>query len=283
VSKKIIVNGVIEDAVKYNILLINRAFRYGDGLFETIRVYNGFPLFAELHYKRLTDGLSFFKINAPEIHDFALFYNNLIEIIKANNINSGGRIRYTVCRASEGFYKPLSDRSLSIIEAAVIENNTYLLNEKGLLVFIYDDVLKPINKLTRYKNPFAFLHVLASQYQTESNYEILLLNEQNNICEGINSNIFILKNKVLYTPHLEQACVNGIMRQLIIQYISKLMHIEILETTINRTDLLDADEILFTNVVQGVKWAMGFDKKRYYNTFSKSLIENINNFINSQI
>jgi len=282
VAHRIIVNGVIEEAVKYNILLNNRAFRYGDGLFETIRVCNGVPLFADLHHKRLTEGLSLFKIDAPEIDDFAFFYNNLIEIIKSNGIKSGGRIRYSVSRASEGFYKPQSDKSLSIIEATEITDNLYKLNEKGLLVFVYEEILKPINILCQYKNPYAFLHILASQFQKESHHEICLMNEKNNICEGISSNIFIVKNNILYTPHINQSCINGIMRQVIIQFISKILDTEVVETSIVKFDLADADEIFFTNVIQGVRWVMGFEKKRYYYKFSKLLIENINNFIQSQ-
>lgn len=275
----IIINGIAEDATMYETLINNRAFRYGDGLFETIRVCNGKPLFAEKHYERFMDGLKILKIESIEAHDFSFFKHNLNAVINSNNISNGGRIRYSINRTSGGYYKPLDNTGISIVEGQRIDDNSYQLNQQGLLIDLYDEVLKPYNILSPFKNAFALIHVLAGLKNCGVNYESILLNEQRNICEGVNSNIFILKNGTLHTPSLDQGCVRGIMRKVIMNDISRILNIEVIETTITRTFLKEADEIFLTNAIQGIKWVLGFEEKRYLNTFSKLVIQTINEFI----
>jgi len=282
-KNSILINGILEDVSMHESLLSNRAFRYGDGLFETIRIYNGTPLFAEYHHKRLIDGLNLLKIESEEKDNLTLFKNNLNKIIISNRIREGGRIRYSISRNSGGYYKPLSTSGISIVEANNIEDNFYKLNDQGVQIEIYEDILKPINILSPFKNAFSLIHVLAGIHNSGINYESILLNEQKNICEGVSSNIFILKNNILYTPSLNQGCVNGIMRFILINYLSKKLNIEVVETKIKSDFFNNADEIFFTNVIQGIKWVLGFGKKRYYNTFSKLLTQNLNEFIEASL
>lgn len=280
-KKIILLNGVIEAFSLHESLLNNRAFRYGDGLFETIRVCNGKPLFAELHYKRLTEGLSMLKIRSKEADSFEFFINNLYCVIEKNNISEGGRIRYNIFRNSGGFYKPMTNEGISLVEGESIENNLYELNEQGILVNIFEDILKPINILSPYKNTNALIHVMAGLKNQDINYESVLLNEQKNICEGVSSNIFIFKNNILYTPALNQGCVKGIMRLIIIENLSKALNIKVVETNLKQDLLHTAEEVFLTNVIQGVKWILGYEKKRYYNSLSKKLIFILNDFISN--
>ncbi|OQA01250.1 MAG: D-alanine aminotransferase [Bacteroidetes bacterium ADurb.Bin408] len=276
-SQKVFYNGQIEDAKKFSYLLNNRAFRYGDGLFETIRVYNGRPLFKELHHKRLTAGLSVLKIKAPEA-DALYFFDTLQNIIAAQNIKSGGRIRYSVWRTSGGYYTPNSDCGVSLVEAQHLPQNAFELNEKGFLISIYKEITKPCTLLSPFKNPYAQLHVMAGMHKREPGWETVLINQQNNLCEGISSNIFILKDNILLTPAPDQACVKGIMRQVIIENLAAVLNLKTIETQISELDLQNADEVFFTNAIQGVRWALGFEKKRYYNTLSRKITGVLNEF-----
>lgn len=279
----ILINGSPEESFQHESLLKNRAFRFGDGLFETIRVYNGIPLFAELHFDRMAEGLSLLKIECDDMKDFKFFENNLNNIVNTNNLKKGGRIRYSVSRLSDGFYKPQACKGISIVEGLNIEDDIYKCNEKGVIIKLYEDILKPINILTPYKNAFPLIHVLAGLNSSEFNCESILINEQNYICEGVSSNIFVLKNNILYTPDLSQGCVRGIMRHVVINILSKLLNVVVVETKMEKDFLIDADEIFFTNVIQGIKWVMGYEKKRYYNAFSKLLSQKLDEYIKSEL
>jgi len=277
-NQNVFYNGQIEDAEKLSVLLNNRAFRYGDGLFETIRVFNGKPLFVELHHKRLSEGLSFLKIKAPEA-DASLFLERINNLITVQNIRAGGRIRYSVWRTAGGYYAPDSDEAVSLVEAQPLPQNAFELNEKGSLICIYKEITKPFTQLSSFKNPYAQLHVMAGMYKREAGWETVLINQQNKLCEGLSSNIFVLKNNTLLTPSLDQACVKGIMRQVITEKISALLNLKVEETQIDECDLLEADEVFFTNAIQGVSWALGFEKKRYYNAVSRKILTKLNEFV----
>lgn len=277
-NQKVFYNGQIEDAEKLSLLLNNRAFRYNDGLFETIRIYNGKPLFVERHHKRLSEGLSVLKIKAPEA-DASLFLERINSLITAQNISAGGRIRYSVWRAAGGYYTPASDEAVSLVEAQLLAQNAFELNEKGGLICIYKEITKPFTLLSSFKNPYSQIHVMAGMYKREPGWETVLINQQNRLCEGISSNIFVLKNNTLLTPSLDQACVKGIMRQVIIENISALLNLHVKETHIDESDLLEADEVFFTNAIQGVRWALGFEKKRYYNVVSRKISAVLNEFV----
>lgn len=101
------------------------------------------------------------------------------------------------------------------------------------------------------------------------------MNENSNIIESSNSNIFLWLNQKIITPPLSSGCIAGIMRKVIINILIEL-NIEIVERDITQKDLEMSNEIFLTNVISGITWVGGFKHIRYYNTLSKKITKKLN-------
>jgi branched-chain amino acid aminotransferase len=209
-------NGDFEESEQISLDQVKRGFNFGDGLFETIRVGDGKPLFLKAHFKRFFKGLDELKINYSEINPIILT-SKIEELINVNNITNGARIRLSAFRSGSGAYMPISNDLNYLIEVFPIESNFYNTNKRGLSVDLFNDLNKPYNRLSSYKTSNALVYVMASVYASENNYDdVFILNDNGNVIESTNSNVFISSNGVLYTPPLSEGCIGGIMRMKLI-------------------------------------------------------------------
>ena len=83
----------------------------------------------------------------------------------------------------------------------------------------------------------------------------------------------------LITPPIEDGCLNGILRKQIIQVVSKMEEIELLEQSISPFELQKADELFITNVIVGIQPITKYRKKEFTTQLSKVLVEKINDLI----
>lgn len=254
----------------------NRAFRFGDGFFETMRVFNGKVLFIENHMARINDTLSVLKIVPPENFSIETLRNQIQGLITRNKIEQGGRVRVTFYRKSAGFYMPKSDELGIYIEADAIINNDFELSQHGKIVDIFPDMRKDINRLSVFKTLNTQLYVMSALYSREKLLdESLIQNAKLAIIESTSSNIFIVSNGVLYTPSIEDGCIAGTMRMNVIN-LALEQKIKVYECTINPHNLLTADEFFLTNAAKGIEWVVGYRTKRYYNDMAKRLTACLN-------
>lgn len=254
----------------------NRAFRFADGFFESIRVVNGKAIFMENHFARIMDTARALKIQPAESFTFDNLVHQVQGLLKRNRIEAGGRVRITFYRKSTGFYLPKQDDLGYYIEAEAILDNEFVMNSTGKLVDIFVDFKKDVNRLSVYKTLNCQLYVMAALYGREKGLdESLIQNNRNSIIESTSSNIFIVSNGVLYTPTLEDGCVAGTMRMNIIN-LALENKIKVYECTLNPHNLLAADEMFLTNAVRGIEWVVGYRTKRYYNDMGKRMLALLN-------
>ena len=117
--------------------------------------------------------------------------------------------------------------------------------------------------------------MLAMNFAKENKLDdVLFLNYKKNIVETSNSNVFIYANNQLITPKITEGCVDGIMRHIII--LVKNLDLKIVESEINVDDMLNAQEIILTNAVSGIRFVSVFRTKRYMNFMAKKIFEEIN-------
>jgi branched-chain amino acid aminotransferase len=274
-KKFISINGNNQEATNLN-LYTNRAFKFGDGVFETIRIVNGRALFLEHHINRLITGAKAMKIDVSQNLNVSYFTKTINELSHLNKIKQGGRIRLTLFRSGEGAYKPTSNDGSYVIEMIPIDDNYFKLNTEGLIIDIYNIMKKSLDQFSRFKTLNSLLYVQASIYAHENKLDdSLILNGDGNIIESSRSNIFIVSNGVLYTPPLEDGCVGGIMRMNIIN-IAINKKIKVYECSLRPQNLLIADEVFLTNTIKGIEWVRGFQNKRYYHDLSKKIIDELN-------
>jgi branched-chain amino acid aminotransferase len=255
--------------------LDNRAFRYGDGLFETMRLMKGQLKFPDLHADRLQRGMKALKIEGYSQMDSWFLKDKAEELARRNKIKHG-RLRLTVYRDAEGLYTPSQNKMGYCIEIHPLDEPRYFLNGKGLIMDIFEELPKPSNYLSNIKTCNSLIYVMAGLYKAQNKLDdVFLLNQNGFLCEASSSNIFILYQNHLYTPALSEGCVEGVMRQVIIN-IAKQINIPITEAQINAEILYVADEVFLTNAARGIQSVMGFGVRRYFNEVSKQLIEELN-------
>ncbi len=277
VNSFILYNGEYHLKDEFGLSYKNRAFCYGDGLFETMHANGTDIQFFEDHMIRLKYGMGILKMEIPTIIESGFIEKEIIKLLHKNKLYQGVRIRLSVFRNDGGKYTPASNNISYLIETEYIKNDYYELNQKGLLIDIFQDIRKPANQFSNLKTSNSLLYVMTGIYAKEKNIDdCILLNEAENIIEGISSNIFLIKGRTMSTPTLKDGPVAGIMRKQILKIADsvgfKINH----ESSITLEQLLNADEVFLTNSISGIRWVLAYKDKRYYNHNAKKLVDKLN-------
>ena len=273
----IILDGVLTNNINV-ISLNNRSFKYGDGFFETIHASKSKIQFLNFHFERIIDSAQKLKMKLPSHFNEDFLKNDILKLLNKNKFYLGARVRLSIFRKDGGLYTPESNLASYTIEAEKLPIHIYELNKIGLKIGIYDEIKKQISVLSSIKSNNSLIYILASIYKTEKNFDdCLLLNEHNDIIEATSSNLFVVKNNVIYTNSTSSGCVNGVMRNAIIDLAISQKYIVYDDCIFKEADLIEADEIFLTNAISGIKWVMSFKDRRYFNKVSKKLIEELNN------
>ena len=255
-------NGNVVPGDQPVITLDNRAFHYGDGVFESIRVMRGKPLFLDAHWARLVEGMRVLRIETPKGLDRQRLEHQILELMERSGLHSG-RCRLTVFRDAPGYYRPKGHAGAFTIELRPVPQEVYTLNHQGITVDIYPDMRKTVNALSVHKTLNAQLYVLSSLWCMERELDdCLLQNDRGNIIESSAGNLFIVSNGVLYTPALTDGCLGGVMRMQVIN-LALENGIKVYECSLNPQNLLAADELFLTNATRGLQWAGAYRTKRY--------------------
>jgi branched-subunit amino acid aminotransferase/4-amino-4-deoxychorismate lyase len=257
----------------------NRGFKFGDGLFESMRMCNGKLQFAEQHADRLKAGMKALKMEGFALLDEYFLRQKTAELLKKNKFNGNVRFRLSIYRDGEGLYTPQSNKIGYLLESVPLEQAQYELNQKGLIIDVYDDLTKQISKLANYKTSNALLYVMAGLFQKQHRLdEAIILNQNGFLCESTSSNVFVVYQKQIYTPALSEGCVAGVMRSVILK-LAKMHNLPLTEAQINPNILNEAEEVFVTNASSGIRWIMGYGKKRYFNEVAKELSAKLNGLI----
>ncbi|MFC3562578.1 aminotransferase class IV [Pedobacter jamesrossensis] len=254
----------------------NRGFKFGDGLFESMRLMNGKLQFADLHADRLLAGMKALKMEGYALMDDYFLRQKVAELAKRNKWNGNARLRLSVYREGAGVYTPEINKAGYVLEGIPLKTNQYELNTKGLIIDVFDEMTKSVNKLANFKTANALLYVMAGIFKSQNRLdEAMILNQHGFLCESISANVFVVYKNQIYTPALTEGCVSGVMRTAIMQ-LAKMNDMELIEAQINPEILKEAEEVFITNATQGIQWVMGYGRKRYFNEVSKFLIEKLN-------
>ena len=263
-----------------NLLQNNRAFLYGDGVFETVKIINNKILFLEEHYFRLMSAMRIVRMEIPMNFTMEYIEEQILEVVTANNCNNSGRARITVYRNQGGNYLPKTNSVSFLINAVALENQLYFIDNKEYEVDLYKDFYVTKQLLSNIKTTNKMINVVGSIFAKENDLDnCLLLNDSKNVIEGLQGNVFMLLGNKLITPPLSEGCLNGIMRKQIINLVQKIETIEVLEEPISPFDLQKADELFITNVIKGIQPITKYRKKEYKTAFANDLLLQLNAFI----
>jgi branched-subunit amino acid aminotransferase/4-amino-4-deoxychorismate lyase len=274
-DKYCILNGHLISIYEPSVAFNNRAFRYGDALFETIRFCNNRIMFLRDHLLRLKLGMTVLRMNVPAEFNSENIQELTTQLLKHNSHAPNARIRLTIFRNEGGHYIPETNDISFLIESEEVQG-MYELNQKGLWVDIYGDIKKPVNKLSNIKSANALIYVMAGlAKQSMKLDDCFLINELGNICESISANIFIVKNGTIYTAPLTEGCVAGIVRKQVMNLATQ-NKILTFESPITVNTLMNGDEVFLTSSIKGIQWVGQFKQKYYTNKMAQFFTDKLN-------
>ena len=256
----------------------NRAFLYGDGVFDTCKYSYQKLIFWEEHYLRLMAGMRILRMDIPMVFSMEYLEEEILTLIKANSLeNNPVRVRITVFRKDGGKYTPITNEVDYIIETEVMNNPFYVLNEEPYEVELFKDFFVQPDLLANVKHINRTVNVLGSIFAEENDYQnCILLNSNKSIAGMLNGNLFVVQGNTLKTPPLTDGALSGITRKMLIKTLNKTEDYEVIETSISPFELQKADELFFTNSLVVIQPISQYRKKAYPCTTAKSLIGKLN-------
>ncbi len=246
----------------------NRAFKYGDSIFETIKVVNGKLVFWEDHYFRLMASMRMLRMKIPMNFTLEFLEEEILKTVSNNDIKKNIRARLSVTRKDGGFYTPNTNEIDYLIESQEIE----FLTKSSYKVDLFKDFYLYSGHLSTVKTNNKLIHTLASIYAKENELDnCFLLNERKGVVEATNASLFLVKGTVIKTPPLTEGCLKGIAREKVISVITSSNDYTIEETIISPFEIQKADEVFITNSVMGIQPITNYRKKEFSKTISKKL------------
>lgn len=253
----------------------NRGFLYADAVFETLKVLDGKILFLEDHYFRLMASMRILRMEIPLEFTLEYLESEIFKTINALNLTNA-RVRLTVFRNGEGRYLP-QQRTVGFIIVAESTGTLYVNTAEKYEVELFKDFHVSKHLLSTLKTTSCLINITASIFAEENGYEnCLLINDEKNVIEAINGNIFIIKDNVVSTPPVADGCKNGIIRKKIIEIINKTDNLTFEERSISPFELQKADEIFITNIAVGIQSVTQYRKKLFADTIANSLLMKLN-------
>ncbi len=234
--------------------MINRAFVYGDLLFESMLVLNNQIQHADKHFERLVKSAAVLKMNVSNSFDIDFFKTTILnEINNSDLLNKNNcRIRFILHRNATGFYLPNSNETAFIVETFELPENWKENSAKLKKAGIYSFQTKAIGPISNLKTGNALIYVLAKIWAQENGLDdALILNQNGNIIEAASSNIFWKSNNQIYTVPIAEGCIDGIARQVYMEQM-ELANTPVIEKICTEIELHQADEIFTCNATNGM-------------------------------
>ena len=260
-----------------NILTRNRAFLYGDAVFETVKIMDSKILFLEDHYFRLMSSMRVIRMEIPMNFTMEYLEEQILTLAKSKNLAISSRARITVYRNDGGYYLPQDNTVSFLISVESLDTALYSINQKYYVVDLYTDFYVSRQLLSSIKTTNKIINITASIFANENGLDnCLLLNDSKNVIEALQGNLFMLKGNVLITPPVSEGCLNGIMRKQILALARKIENLEVVEEVISPFDLQKADELFITNVIKGIQPITKYRKKEFTTDLASKLVRNLN-------
>ncbi|MDO9106626.1 MAG: aminodeoxychorismate lyase [Methylovulum sp.] len=237
-----------------SIEISDRGFQYGDGLFETIEVINGRPVFLDRHLKRLQAGCRRLSIPAPDLDTLASEAETLSRQSSVGGEPSSAVLKLMITRGSggRGYKPPDLIRPTRVFSLHPFPEYSHPYHVAGIVARFCDTRLGLNPSLAGIKHLNRLEQVLArAEWCDPAVQEGIMLDINGYVIEGTMSNLFYIKNNILYTADLSQAGVAGIMRG-IIMMLSSQQGLAVIEDVVTQRALLSADEVFVCNSVIGI-------------------------------
>lgn len=257
------VNGRLMDGNEASLPVDNKAFRYGQGLFETMLFIDGRIMLEEYHWERLFGGMNILGFNIPPLFTAQYLEEEVQKTVRKNQLGSLCRVRLQMYAGGGGLYENIAPKPEFVIECFPLEAYALQLNEAGLEVGIATGLYKSNDSLANLKSSNALIYAMAAQQAKANKWnDALVLNNAGNVIESTIANIFCINDEFVNTPPLNEGCVAGVMRRYVLERLQQLDYtIQELPITVEMLD--NADSVFLTNAIKRIRWVGSFRQKNY--------------------
>lgn len=250
----------------------NRGFKYGDGIFETLKVNHNKIVFWEDHYFRLMASMRMLRMKIPMAFTLEFLEQEILKTVAVHNKLNSYRVRLNVYRKDGGLYTPKTNTIDYLID---VKENTYKTKEP-YKVDVFKDFYNYSGLLSTIKTNNRLLNTLASIYAKENDLDnCVLINEKKGVVEVTNGNIFVLKGNIIKTPAITEGCIKGVLRKKVIEIINKNPDYSLEETNISPFEIQKSDEVFITNAIIGIQPVTNYKKKKFTTIFSEKLSKSL--------
>ena len=271
-------NGTLQSTQEGKVSINNRGLKYGDAVFETLKVVSNRINFWEDHYFRLMASMRILRMEIPMTFSMEFLENEILKTIEASNLtNDTCRVKLYVNRKEGGKYTPKTNDVDYFIALEKLETPFYTIDDVPYEVELFKDYYIYSNLLSTLKTNSKITNVLGSIFAVENDYQnCLLLNENKMVVEALQGNLFLVKGNLIITPPITDGCLRGIIRKQLIAICELSKEYNLEEKSISPFDLQKADELFISNVIMGIQPITKYRKKEFTNKVSKELLQKLN-------
>jgi branched-chain amino acid aminotransferase len=247
--------------------IMDHGFLYGDGIYETLRVYEGVVFMLDEHVRRLEHSAFHIGLNLPKSPDE--IKGNVYDTLAANRLRDA-YVRLTVSRGAGpvGLDPALCPRPTYIVYAEELKPYPQRFYEEGMSAVIaktrrnLKEAINPqIKSLNFLNNILAKIEAIKARAD-----EGLMLNHEGYLAEGTVSNVFFVSlrggARALCTPSLDCGILEGITRDLVID-LAQRNDMKLIEGEFTAEDLHEAEEVFITSTIMEVMPVGKVDEVRF--------------------
>lgn len=240
----ILVNGIEVDHIPIN----DRGFQYGDGLFETIEVIKSQPVFLDHHLIRLSMGCSRLNIPSPDINQLVGEINSVCKYAQQAIL----KIIITRGSGGRGYRLPEAIHPTRVISLHPFPEYPATHAKQGIIVRFCDTRLGLNPALAGIKHLNRLEQIMArAEWDGPAIQEGIMLDSNSHVIEGTMTNLFYVKDSIIYTASLKLSGVAGIVRGVIKELIAE-HNLALIEHDYGKEALLTADEAFVCNSIIGL-------------------------------
>ncbi|BAV04131.1 branched-chain amino acid aminotransferase [Filimonas lacunae] len=266
----LIYNGVLQQAGQGFISPDYRGFKFGDGLFETMKLVNGELALKQFHFERLFASMLQLGFVVPDFFTPSYLDSLVKQLAVANGHWQHARVRVTVFRGEGGLYGVVDHLPHTIIQTWEQPPATGL-NEHGLVVGIFRDAVKAADRFSSIKSSNYQCYALAAMWANEQQLDdALLLNAWGRVADATIANVFVVHEGVVKTPPLDEGGINGVMRRYLLAAIRGEGR-QVQEVPVTEEILAEASELFLTNALSGIRWVKSLGNNTYQRHLSTLL------------
>lgn len=259
----------------------NRGLLFGDAVFETLRYSQDHIHFWEDHYFRLMAAMRIFRMDIPMTFTPEFLEQECLRVVQAQSETAPAwRIRLNVYRKEGGAYLPTT-RDVDYVIVAKALDSEYYLSAENYKVALFNDYYLQKSMLSNLKSNNKALQVIGSIFMQEQGFDNgILVNDEKEVVEFLNGNLFIVEDGKLRTPPISSGCLDGIMRKQIIR-IAKKLDISCVEEAISPFDLQRVQELFMTNAIVGIQPVTNYRRTTYDKSITLKLKQGLFDWVSS--